>query len=377
MRSDERRGSHAPTSLPGALADPDLVPGYASDIHAAWLSRLLQRQYPGVGVAKIEVRDLSNGTTSRIRLRAHYEPSTGAPPPADLFVKTCFYDNAFFEKNRLNRRVGSEGRFYSEVLPTLDVPAPRLHAFAADLDEGRYVLVLDDLQSLGAKWGHASKPIGPDVAETVLGHLARMHARYWATAEIKAMDWLPTPHDDPSPESRVRWIKPGLERLLAGRAGPVPTDMTDPCSLERSLLQLTAHISTGAVTLLHGDPHLGNLAFPEPGSPVFTDWAVHRGHWVYDVAYFLPSALSVDDRREHERALLHGYLDRLRAAGAEGPPFDQAWLAYRAQVLYGLMVWLPVPDHMQPDHVVTAYTQRQLTACADLSSMDAVKSLVA
>jgi hypothetical protein len=360
----------------GALDDPSLVPGYASDIDAGWLGRLLDRLYPDIRVASVEVRELTNGTSSRIRLHAEYEPGGGQTPPADLFVKTCFYDNAFFEKNRLNRRVVSEGRFYSEVLPTLDVPAPRLHAFAADVAEGRFVLVLDDLQARGATWGHASSPIKPDAADVVLTHLAGLHARYWATPEIVAMDWVPTPHHDPSPESRLRWIRPGIDRLLLGRAGPVPTDMTDAEHLGRTLLALTAHISAGTITLLHGDPHLGNLAFLGSSEPVFTDWAVHRGHWVYDVAYFLPSALTVDDRRAHERALLRGYLDRLAAAGVEAPSFDDAWLAYRAQVLYGLMVWLPVPDQMQPDEVVTAYTTRQLTACRDLQTMAAVYALM-
>src|SRR5262249_46693826 len=200
----------------------------------------------------------------------------------ELFVKTCFYDNPFFEKNRLNGRVGNEGRFYDELLPTLDAPAARLHGFAARPDEGRYVIVLDDLQAMGATWGHATRPLGPDVADTILGHMARMHATYWESSAIHVAVWLPTPHADPTPESRLRWIQPGLDRLMSGRVGEVPANMADPKELGEVLLRLTAHISRNPITLLHGDPHLGNFAFfaspSGPDRPVFTDWAVHRGH---------------------------------------------------------------------------------------------------
>jgi hypothetical protein len=355
--------------------DETLVPRYASDLDAAWLARVLQPRHPGIEVASFEVKEVTNGTCSRVRVRAEYADSTRAKPPQDLFVKTCFSDNPFFEKNRLNGRVGNEGRFYDELLPTLDVPTARLHAFAARPDEGRYVMVLDDLQSMGAAWGQATAPIRPDVADTILGHMARMHAAYWDSAAVHAMDWLPTPHADPSPQSRLRWIQPGLEGLLSGRAGEVPATMRDPEKLGQTLLKLTAHISAGPITLLHGDPHLGNFAFFGADQPVFTDWAVHRGHSVYDPGYFLPSSLSIDDRREHEQDLLRVYIACLTAAGIEAPTFDDFWLAYRAQVLYGLMVWLPVPDHMQPDVIVDAYTRRQLAACADLDCVAAIETL--
>ncbi len=355
-----------------------LVPARRSDLDAGWLTRVLQQRYRGIEVAALEVREVTNGTCSRVRVHAEYTGDAGsapAPPPQDLFVKTCFVDNPFFEKNRLNGRVGNEGRFYAELLPTLDVPAPRLHAFASVADEGRFVIVMDDLQSLGAVWGHALRPIDADFADTIIGHMAGMHARYWNSPAVHAMAWLPTPHDDPSPESRLRWIQPGLERLRSGRAGDVPASMSDPAELGRTLLRLTAHISTGPITLLHGDPHLGNFAFLDGRRPVFTDWAVHRGHAVYDLGYFLASSLTTDDRRAHERDLLRGYLDRLDAAGIAVPTFDELWLSYRAQVLYGLMVWLPVPDHMQPDAIVDAYTRRQLAACADLDSVGAIAAL--
>jgi hypothetical protein len=351
------------------------VPGYVTDLDAPWLERVLQPRYPGVSVESLTVREVTNGTCSRVRITAAYGPEGSArTPPPDLFVKTCFFDNPFFEKNRLNGRVGNEGRFYDELLPTLDVPTARLHAYAALPDEGRSVMVLDDLQSLGATWGHACSPVTADVADVILGHLAGMHAAYWDAPAVHGWDWMPTPHDDPSPESRLRWIAPGFERLLSGRAGPVPDSMRDPDELGRALLRLTAHISRGPMTLLHGDPHLGNFAFFGPHEPVFTDWAVHRGHAVYDVGYLLASSLDVEERRTHERDLLQGYHGRLRAAGVD-LSFDELWLGYRAQVLYGLLVWLPVPDHMQPDEITQAYTTRQLAACTDLDCLGAIAEL--
>src|SRR3546814_9605777 len=77
------------------------------------------------------------------------------------------------------------------------------------------------------------------------------------------------------------------------------------------------------------------------GSVGFLDWqVVRRGCWSQDVGYFLVGALTQDDRREHERALLKIYADALEVPIATCPSPDALWLHYRASAAYGLAIWL-------------------------------------
>jgi hypothetical protein len=357
-----------------------VVPHSPSDIDADWLTSVLSSRYPDVEVASATLREVTNGTCSRVRVTAEYAHSGGSTlpsndlPPNDLFVKTCFDENAFVEMHRSTGRLRNEWRFYEEIAPGIEVPTPALHGSAADRDKERYVFVLDDLRSLGATWGHASTPLEPAVAEIVLAHAARLHAQYWDTEGAKAATgrsqapWGVREH-------LVEWIRDGIPRLLDGAAGDVPANMRDPARLERSFAAIVAYLARSPRTMLHGDLHPGNLAFFAPTDPVFTDWAIPRGRWSYDVSYFVVSALSALDRQRCEQDLVRGYLEQLSTAGVDAPTFDEAWVEYRALAFHGLMEWLPVPPHMQSAEVVDIYTARQLVACEELDSLAAIDAL--
>jgi hypothetical protein len=97
---------------------------------------------------------------------------------------------------------------------------------------------------------------------------------------------------------------------------------------------------------------------------------VVRGCWALDVGYLLTSALSIDDRRANERALLDDYLARLRALGVEAPGGDEAWRRYRQNALYGLMMWLLTPDGVHVDDAQMEYLRRHIAAAEDLETLD-------
>src|SRR3546814_13044404 len=88
------------------------------------------------------------------------------------------------------------------------------------------------------------------------------------------------------------------------------------------------------------------------GSVGFLDWqVVRRGCWSQDVGYFLVGALTQDDRREHERALLKIYADALEVSIAPCPTPDAQWLHYRASAACGTALWLST-------HGTYVYTSR-------------------
>ena len=86
--------------------------------------------------------------------------------------------------------------------------------------------------------------------------------------------------------------------------------------------------------MIHGDPHIGNL-FLDDGRIGFLDWGIIKVFSpMRDVSYFLTMAMSIDDRRRHESALLRHYLDVRTAAGGAPITFDEAWTAHRLHAAY-------------------------------------------
>jgi hypothetical protein len=103
------------------------------------------------------------------------------------------------------------------------------------------------------------------------------------------------------------------------------------------------------------------------------DWQLSlRGSWALDVGYLLTSALSIEDRRAHERDLLQGYLQRLMAARVAAPDASDAWLRYRQNALYGVLLWLITPGGVHSDEAQSEYLRRCLTAADDLETLDAL-----
>src|SRR3546814_14871415 len=74
--------------------------------------------------------------------------------------------------------------------------------------------------------------------------------------------------------------------------------------LRQCVAKLHRHQQTLARTLLHGDTHLGNIYLLPDGRAGLLDWQlVVRGHHMHDVNYIVTTALSIGDRRNHERDL--------------------------------------------------------------------------
>ena len=97
--------------------------------------------------------------------------------------------------------------------------------------------------------------------------------------------------------------------------------------------EIAALLGAGPPTLIHGDPHLGNL-FLEGDTAGFFDWGmVWRATGVRDVAYVLGSSTPTEARRAHEHEWLDHYLGVLAAAGIELDR-DEAWEQYRLLVIY-------------------------------------------
>ncbi|WP_197519440.1 phosphotransferase [Mycobacterium sp. E2327] len=131
-------------------------------------------------------------------------------------------------------------------------------------------------------------------------------------------------------------------------------------------------------TLLHQDTHPRNWFQVPDGSVCLYDWqAIAKGNWALDVSYALSSVLDIEDRRNWERELLELYLDELGANGGSPPSHGEAWLAYRQQLVHGLIFWAYTSAvnrfrEVHPEDVTRAIVARTAQAMVDLETLDAL-----
>ena len=314
------------------------VPSSLRQVTPSWMTSALAASHPGAVVSDVRLGPIDVGTTSRATAALDYSRGSG---PTTVFLKA---------QGTLDHRLVLAGirglrpeawYFSSDDRPVVE--SPRAYACAIDSARLRTLLVLEDITGRGATPHIATTARSPEEVAAGLATLARLHARYWDRPLPASMRFL-------RPWSLATlWSPLGLAGAVlgprglrgAGRADLLPRHVRGPADLARSFTRCAAIARTGPSTVLHGDAHVGNSYSLPDGSVGFYDWQLVRtGSYMHDVSYFLISALTVADRRAHQRDLLAGYLDELRGHGVPVPAADEAWTRFRATSAYGLGIFL-------------------------------------
>ena len=345
------------------------IPLDVGDATAEWLSSAL-----GTPVARVEVIDAHSGTTGRARLGLHYD--NGATGPASVFLKLAPFDE---RQRRFVDAVGlgiAEAHFYRDVAPEIPVRVPTVHCALLD-DTGRYAMLLEDLEASGCRF---PSPHDTDVADTiaaVVEGLATLHITYWGSPRLED-------------GGDLSWVRDGY-RVAFGSGAAFVEKARDAFGDQMSadflrLADLTiarpadvaALLAAGPPTLIHGDPHLGNL-FMDSATAGFFDWGmVWRATGMRDVAYVLGNSTPTEVRRSHERDWVRLYIDRLGASGID-LTFDDAWTQYRLLVAYA---WnsatstAAMGSRWQAVEVGRGGMGRATAAIEDLETVDLLESLL-
>ena len=174
-----------------------------------------------------------------------------------------------------------------------------------------------------------------------------LHARFWDTAELWALDWLP-PINTPLFLAAADLAAEKLPRYLEYWEGKVPGRRAWPSSATSRPhypALLDWWVDQGHPTFAHMDFRADNFLFGgSAGTDVVTvlDWQLSvRGVGVWDVANFLAGSLTVDDRRAWEDDLVRRYHAGLLAAGVTGYDWDRCWRDYRYAI--GQQAWSTCP----------------------------------
>lgn len=361
----------------------------ADDLTPEVLTAILRRHHHPVTVSAVSVRSTWQGTTSHVHLDVVYAEPTALPER--LFVKTQLdtvhglpdeHDASLSEGGGGTSLLTDETTFYRDVRPGLVVETPAVYVAEHLAGPSQFIIVAEDVAERGARFPDPRDRRPVEEVDRLLRCLARVHAPLWGSARLADdgdLAWLGHPVHGAFADflrtagfSIIRALLdvPYKKHLLA-RAG------TDADALEASFWALAEVTARRPITLLHGDPHPGNTyVLPDDGVGVL-DWQlVRRGSWAHDLSYALVAALEPDDRREHERALLDGYLEELRAAGvANAPDREHAWLRYRASPVWGFCMWAITPGEMYSDDLVETVLRRFAEAHADLDTRSALEEL--
>ena len=361
-------------------AGTDGIPRSVGAINVAWINDVLSEHFPGASVADMEILGGDSGTTERCRIGLVYAP--GARPagaPDSIFVKLRppgLTERLFGNILALGP---NEVGFYRDIASDVPVRAPE--CYCARDGGGEFVLVLEDLASKGAQFRTIADPISLDEAKAVVAALARLHASFWEPPRLAVrFPWLRSPDHNPNA---------AVERFLCASAHR-PTLARFPHLLPESLRRgahqihkkrkaLERYWADGPLTLIHGDPHLGNLYFVD-AEPGFFDWQVLQRHQgIRDVAYFSVLSLDTETRRAHERDLVRLYQETLRDGGVPNHDLDRdkAWEHYRSFSLYaylGTSVTTSMSD-LQPRHIAELGLKRAATAVDDLDALALLEAL--
>ncbi|WP_131747720.1 phosphotransferase [Frankia sp. Cppng1_Ct_nod] len=358
------------------------------DLTPELLTSLLGKIHPDVVVEQVDLVGATRiglatetgekaSTADRLTLGLRYVAGRDGGLPARMFLKTLLVED---DQQSLPRAAPAMYRteigFYQEVRPQLDVEAPRM--FAGDLDEetGRFVVLIEDLSLQEATFPNALGSLSPEQAAALLSQLARVHARYWSSPDLhEIFPWLETPDSGETMEFfRITGRRIFDKQLRLDWKSEIVAALDRPRDeIWDALWKLQKLMEKQPQCLLHGDAHVANTYLLPTGGGLL-DWQFCKaGSWAHDVAYLIVTALAPEHRRAFERDLIAGYLDELRRHGVTPPGADEAWLLYRQNIVWGVVVgWVMTPPTHHGQALISANLERCVTAATDLGSFAAV-----
>jgi aminoglycoside/choline kinase family phosphotransferase len=268
-----------------------------------------------------------------------------------------------------------EANFYAQIAPSLSMRVPGAYFTAVD-EDGSFLLLLEDLGTDDFRVSDGSWAVPGDLAPRALEELAELHVSF----------------EDPARQAQAVWAAPAprsnREPLLA-KLREVITDHADELSeayVAVGQLYLDHHVeleriwNDGAPTLLHGDPHIGNL-FIDRDRVGFLDWGMSViGPPLKDVSYFLTMGVEPEDRRRMQQDLLRHYLDARQSLGGSKISFDDAWAAHRVLAGYNVIasfLGLTPPYNAPERHLFSSnFRARAMLALDDLDTVAALRAAV-
>ena len=245
----------------------------------------------------------------------------------DLGIRAVVHSMGFY---------GREVAFYRELAATTPVPVPVCYHAAVDENDGRCVILLQDLTT--ARRGRSTDACSPAEVGRAIEAIAPLHARWWQNTDVEFRQWLDPeeimPLEATQPEFEAQWPV-FLEKLSIPITDQV-RQFGEWAAVElRPVMRRLFY--EPPLSVIHHDFQADNLLFGRASDSVplvVIDWQmVVRGRGPVDLAYLLSGSMDPEDRRRHELDLVTRYAVQLEAAGVCDYDAVKCLEDYRAALL--------------------------------------------
>jgi hypothetical protein len=294
------------------------------EITADWLGDVLGRDIPEIAIEQVGTGQI--GTCFRLRFGADETVLVKLPPP----------DTS--ARDMMAGAYRAEVRFYQRVASTVAVRTPACHLAEIAEDSGDFVIVLEDLAP--AEQGDQIAGCPVEQARDSVVNLAGLHGPRWCDPTLLEVDTLSVNGPDDIALLLDMW-DPTTDLFLDGLGHLIPADDAATVRACGTVIERWLLARSDRFGLVHGDYRLDNLLFPADGSAgvVAVDFqTLSLALPARDLAYFLGTSLSVEDRRAHERDLVAAYHAALTSYGVADYSLEDCWDDYRLAMIQGPLV---------------------------------------
>ena len=266
--------------------------------------------------------------------------------------------------------------FYRILARHAQIRSPTLYYGEFDARTHQSLLLIEDLQ--GMESISQTKGVGSRQALLAVREIAKLHGQFWDAV------------DQPPVKGLFDTFAPGYTRKLQTAylaCLPIVFDRFDahfsPFSgrfaetLGTRYVSHFGNLAAGPKTFVHGDFRSENCFFDNKGD-VFTaiDWQGSGiGSGLYDVAYFLATSVTIENRRRIECSALKEYHAIVCRLGAKEFSFEDCWRGYRQNMLTAFMSCIlgcggaKLDDRRQVE-LATELMRRILAALEDLDAYE-------
>lgn len=338
-----------------------------------WVGPLLARNAPGALLQEFIVSDSHDGMTRRKKWNLVWnDAGKKAGLPESLFIKAT--PDGYQRETISMLHMGEvETNFYNVLQPEVADISPQAY-YARSYLGGRYIVLMEDIEARGLRPYWLAYKCSLEHAFAVVKALAQLHSTYWQSARF---------------DTDLRWVRPRTVRFGAGWMDNSFIDArrraleqegsfgftNDEIALVKHwnthFHKVYAYWETLPATVQHGDAHLGNTFAKPDGGAGYFDWQLLcRGSGLRDVAHFILSALSNEQRREHERTLVERYFDHLEAAGI-AIDRNASWRDYTLWIFDELDAVIKTTVRGGYGHASEALERIRVSVCGAIADHDA------
>jgi hypothetical protein len=302
-----------------------------ADIDATWLTKVLREGGVDADVKSFSAKNVGTGQIGEsVRFALEYRRDVEGAPRSIVGK----FPSPGEESRNTGKTLGNywrEVNFYKHLASTALISTPRCYFTDVDDDTHEFVLMMEDLAP--AEQGDQLKGVSLETAGIVIDEAAKLHASHWQDEAIDNYAWVSGTSGAAKPISPdlVKMIWQGFTVKYADRMTPesrhVGDRMTETFDVNRMRTDRPR-------CLTHCDFRPDNMMFATPagGKPITVlDWqSIAYSTGATDVAYFLGGAITPEERRANEKALLDRYHAGLLKLGVKNYGRDELMQDYAA-----------------------------------------------